>query len=178
MKKDLHDPDKHNGVITHWEPDILECEVSIIMNKTSRGNETPVELFEILKDDAIKVLHSICKQIWKTQQWAQDWKRSVFILIPKKDNAKECSNHCTITLISHTRKVMPQILQDRLQKHVNHELQMFKLDLEKGEESKIKLSTPTGSSKKQESSRKTWHLLYWLCQSLWLCGSQQTVENS
>ena len=106
-KKDLHDPDSHNGVITHLEPDILECEVkwalgSIIMNKASGDNRIPVELFQILKDDAMIVLHSICQQIWKTQQWPQDWKRSVFIPIPKKGNAKECSNYCTIVLISHT----------------------------------------------------------------------------
>ena len=110
-KKDLHDPDNHNGVITHLEPDILECEVkwaleSITMNKASGGDGIPVELFQILKDDAVKVLHSICQQIRKTQQWPQDWKRSVFIPIPKKGNAKECSNYCTIVLISHASKVM------------------------------------------------------------------------
>ena len=104
-KKDLHDPDNHNGVITHLEPDILECEVkralgSITMNKTSGGDGFPVELFQVVKDDAVKVLHSICQQIWKTQQWPQAWTRSVFILIPKKGNAKECSNYCTIALIS------------------------------------------------------------------------------
>ena len=104
--KDLHDSDNHNGVITHLEPDILECEVKwalegITMNKTSRGDGIPVELFQILKDDAVIVLHSIGQQIWKTQQWPQDWKRSVFIPIPKKVNAKECSNYSTIALISH-----------------------------------------------------------------------------
>ena len=106
-KKDLHDPDNHNGVIIHLVPDILECEVkqaleSITTNKASGDDGIPVELFQILKDDAVRVLHSICQQIWKTQQWPQDWKRSVLIPIPKKGNAKECSNHCTITLISHT----------------------------------------------------------------------------
>ena len=111
-KKDLHDPD---GVITHLEPDILECEVkwalgSIPNNKASGGDGIPVELFQILKDDAVKVLHSICQVIWKTQQWSQDWKRSVFIRIPKKGNAKECSNYCTIALISHASKVMLKIL--------------------------------------------------------------------
>ena len=99
-RKDLHDPDNQNGVITHLEPDILECKVkwalgSITTNKASGGDRIPVELFQILKDDAVKVLHSICQQIWKTQQWPQDWKRSVFIPIPKKGNAKECSNYCT-----------------------------------------------------------------------------------
>ena len=110
-KKDLHDPDNHNGVITHLEPDILECEVkwaleSITMNKASGYDGIPVELFQILKDYAVKVLHSIFQQIWKTQQWPQDWKRLVFILIPKKGNAKECSNYRMSALISHASKVM------------------------------------------------------------------------
>ena len=121
-KKDLHDPDNHNGVITHLEPDILECEVkwalgSITMNKASGGDGSPAELFQILKEDAMKVLHLICQQIWKTQQWPQDWKRSVFIPIPNKGNAKECSNYCTIALISHASKVMLKILQARLQQY-------------------------------------------------------------
>ena len=114
--KDLHDLDNHNGVISHPEPDILECEVkwafgSITMNKASGGDGIPVELFQILKDDAVKVLYSICQQIWKTQQWPCDRKRSVFIPIPKKGNHKECSNYHTIALISHTSKVMLKILQ-------------------------------------------------------------------
>ena len=116
-KKDLHDQDNHDGVITHThlEPDILECEVkwaleSITMNKASGGDGIPAELFQMLKDDAVKVLHSICQQIWKTQQWPQDWKRSVFIPIPKKGNAKECSNYLTSALISHASKVMLKIL--------------------------------------------------------------------
>ena len=121
-KKDLHDPDNHDGVITHLEPDILECKIkwalgrSITVNKASGGDGIPVELFQILKDDAVKVLHSICWQIWKTQQWPQDWKRTgFFIPIPKKGNAKECSNYRTIVLISHANKVMLKILQARLQ---------------------------------------------------------------
>ena len=131
-KKDLHDPNNHDGVFTHVEPDILECEVkwaleSITMNKASGGDGIPVELFQILKNDAVKVLHSICQKIWKTQQWPQDWKRSVFIPIPKKGNAKECSNCCTIALISHASKVMLKILQARLQQYVS--FQMFKLVL-------------------------------------------------
>ena len=118
-KKDLHDPDNQDGVISHLQPDFLECEVkwalgSITMNKASGGDGIP-ELFQILKDDAVKVLHSICQQIWKIQQWPQDWKRSVFIPIPKKGNAKECSNYHTIALISHASKVMLKILQARLQ---------------------------------------------------------------
>ena len=122
------------------------------MNKASGGDGIPVELFQILKDDAVNVLHSICQQIWKTQQQPQDWKRSVFIPIPKKGNGKECSNYHTVALISHTSKVMLKILQARLQQYEN--LQMFKLDLEKAEEPEIKLPTSIESSKKQESSRK------------------------
>ena len=119
-KKYLHDPDNHNGVITHLEPDILECEVrwaleSITMNKASGGDGISVERFQILKDDAVKVLQSVCQQIWKTQQWPQDWKKSIFIQIPKGGNPKECSNYCTIALISHTSKVMLKILQARFQ---------------------------------------------------------------
>ena len=118
-KKGFHNPDNHDGVITYLEPNILECEVkwaleNITTNKASGGNGTPVELFQILKDDAVKVLRSICQPIWKTQQWPQDWKRSVFIPIPKKGNAKECSDYCTIALISHASKVILKILQGRL----------------------------------------------------------------
>ena len=125
------------------------------MNKASGGNRIPVELFQILKVDAVKVLHSICQQIWKTQQWPQDWKRSVFIPIPKKDNAKECSNYCTIALISHASKVMPKILQARLQRYVNHELPDVQAGFRKPEEPEIKLPTSAGSWNKQESSRET-----------------------
>ena len=119
-KKDLHDPDNHHGVITHLEPDVLECEVKralggITTNKASGGDGIPVELFQILKDDAVKVLHSICQQIWKTQQWPRDWKISVFIPIVKKGKAKECSNYHTVALISHASKGMLKILQARLQ---------------------------------------------------------------
>ena len=126
-KKDLHDPDNHDDVITNPEPDILESEVkwaleSITMNKASGGDRIPAEVFQILKDDAVKVLHSICQQVWKTQQWPQDWKRSVFTPIPKKGDAKECSNYHTIALISHTSKVMLKILQTRLQKFMNQKL--------------------------------------------------------
>ena len=128
---------------------------SITMNKGGGGDGIPIELFQIPKNDAVKVLHSICQQIWKTQQWPQDWKRSDFIPIPKKGNAKECSNCSTIALISHGSKVMLKILQARLQQYMNHKFQMFKLDLEKAEEPEIKLPTSVGSSKKQENSRKT-----------------------
>ena len=126
-------------MITHLEPDIPECKVkralgSITMNKASGCDGIPVELFQILKDDAEKVLHSICQQIRKTQQWPQDWKRSVFSLLPKKGNAKECSNYCTIVLISHTNKVMLKILQARLQQYMNHELPDVQAGFKKAEE--------------------------------------------
>ena len=170
-------------MITLLEPDILECEVkwafgSITTNKASGGDGIPVELFQILKDDAMKVLHSIWQQIWKIQQWPQDWKKSVFIPIPKKGNAKESSDYLTIVLISHASKVMIKIHQARLQQCKSMNVQMFKLDLEKVEEPETKLPTSVGSSKKQEFQKKHLLLLYWLSQSLWLCGSQQTVENS
>ena len=135
-KKDLNDPDNHNGVITHLRPDILEREVkwalgSVTVTTTSGGDGIPAELFQILKDGAVKVLHAICQQIWKTQQWPQD-KRSVFTSIPKKGNAKECSNYHTITLISHACKVMPKILQARLQQYVNRELPDVQAGFRKG----------------------------------------------
>ena len=136
-QKDLHDPDNLDGVITHLEPDILECEVKwalerISSNKASGGDGISVELFQILKDDAVKVLHSICQQIWKTEQWPQDWKRSVFIPIPKKGNAKECSNYRTIALISHASKVTFKILQAWLQQYMNGELPDVQAGFRKG----------------------------------------------
>ena len=136
-KKDLHDPDNDNGVITHLEPDILEFEVkgasgSITTNKVSVGDGIPVEVFQILKDDAMKVLHSICHQLGKTRQWPQDWKRSVFIPIPKKGNAKECSNYYTTALNSHASKVMLKILQARFQQYMNQELPDVQGDFRKG----------------------------------------------
>ena len=147
-------------VITHLEPDILEFEVkwilgSITTNKANGRDEIPAELFQILNDDAVKVLHSICQQIWKTQQWPQGWKRSVFIPIPKKGNAKQCSNYCTIALISHASKVMLKILQATFQQYVNHELSDVQAGFRKGRGTEIKLPTSIGSSKKQENSRKT-----------------------
>ena len=164
-KKDLHYQDNHDGVITHLQPDILECEVkwasgSITTNKASGGDGIPVELFRILKDDAVKVLHSICQQIWKTEQWPRDWKSSVFIPIPKKGNAKECSNYCTIVLLSHACKVMLKILQARLQQYVNHELPNVQAELEKAEEAEIKVPICVGSSKKQRVPEKHLLLLY------------------
>ena len=146
-KKDLHDQDNHSGVITHLEPDILECEDkwalgSITTNKASGGDRIPVGLFQILEDAAVKVLHSICHHIWKTQQWPQDWKRSfpVFIPIPKKGNAKECSNYHTIALISHASKVMLKILQARLQQYVNCQLPDVQAGFSKGRETRDQIA--------------------------------------
>ena len=161
---------------------VLEYEVkwalgSITRIKASGGDGISVELFQILKDDAVKVLHSICQQIWTTQQWPQDWKRSVFIPIPKKGIAKECSNYHNIALISHTIKVMLNILQARLQQYVNWELSTFNLYLEKAEEPEIKFPTSVGPWKKQESFRKIpISVLLTMPKTLW--QSQQTVENS
>ena len=136
-KNDLNDPDNHDGVITHPEPDILECEVKwdlggIIMHKASGGDGIPAEQIQFLKDDAGKVLHSICQQIWKTQQWPQDWKMSSFITMPKKGSVKECSNYSTIALISHTSKVMLKILQARLQQYMNQQLPDVQAGFRKG----------------------------------------------
>ena len=165
IKKDLLDPDNHDGVITHLEPDILECEVkwaleSITMNKASGGDGIPVELFQILKDDAVKVLHSICQQIWKTQQWPQAWKKSVFIPIPKKDNATECSNGCTIALISHANKVMLKILQARLQQYVNQELPEVQAGFRKGRETRNQIANICWIIEKARELKKNLHMLH------------------
>ena len=147
-------------MITHLGPNILKCEVkwaleSITSNKASGGDGIPLELFQILKDDTVKMLHSICQQIWETQQWPQDWKRPAFIPIPKKGNPKECSNYHTTVFISHARKVMLKILQASLQQYVNHELPDVQAGSRKGRGTEIKLQTSAGSSKMQESSIKT-----------------------
>ena len=144
-KRNLHDPDNQDGVITHLEPDILECEVKwalgITTTNKARGLDgIPVELFQILKDDAVKVLHSICQQLWKTQQWSQDWKRSLFILIPKKGNAKECSDYHTIALISHASKIMLKILQARLQQYINYEIPAVQAQFRKGRGTRDKIA--------------------------------------
>ena len=136
-KKDLHDSDNHNSVITHLEPGILECEVkwtlgSITMNKGSEGDGISAEPFQIIKDDAVKVLHSTCQQTWKIQQWPEDWKRSVFIPISKKGNVKECSNYFTIALISHASKIMLKIIQAMIQQYLNRELPDVQADFRKG----------------------------------------------
>ena len=146
-------------MITHLEPDIWEGKVKwplgiITTKKASGGNGISDELSQILKDEDVKVLHSLCQQIWKTQQWPQDWKRSVFIPIPKKGNAKECSNYCTIALISHASKVMLKILEARLQQHVNQEFLDVQAGLRKDKEPEITLPTSAGSLKKQGNSRK------------------------
>ena len=165
-KKDLQDQDNHNGVITHLEPDILECEVkwaleSITMNKASGGDGIPVELFQILKDDAVKVLHSKNQQIWKTQQWPQDWKRSVFVPIPKKGNAKECSDYHTSALISHASKVMLKILQARLQQYLNHELSDFQAGFRKSRGPRDQVANICWIIKKaREFKKKHLSLLY------------------
>ena len=159
-KTDLHNPDNHDGVITHLVPDKLEYEVkwalgSITTNRASGGDGIPVELFQILKDDDVKVIHSICQQIWKTQQWPQDWKRSVFIPISKKGNAKECSNYRTIALISHYSKVMFKILQDSLQQYVNRELPDVQDGFRKDRGTRDEIANVHWIIKKQKSSRKT-----------------------
>ena len=147
-------------MITHLEPDILEYEVkwalgSITINKASGGDGIPAELFQILKDDAVKVLYSICQQIWKTQQWPQDWKRSVFIPIPKKGNAKECSNYRTFALISQASKIMLKILQARLQQHMNRELPDIQAGFRKGRGTRDQIANICWIIEKQESFKKT-----------------------
>ena len=158
-------------MITHLEPDILECEVkwalvSITLNKASGGDRIPIELFQILKDDAVKVLHSICQQIWKTQQWPQDWKRSVFIPVPKKGNAKECSNYCTIALISHSSKVLLKILQARIQQYMNREFPDVQTGFRKGRGTRDQIVNTCWIIKKVSVPEKLLFLLYRLGQSL------------
>ena len=164
-KKDLQDPDNDNGVIIHLEPDILECEVkwaleSITMNKASGGDGIPVEIFQILKDDAVKMLHSIRQQIQKTEQCPQDWKRSIFISIPKKGNAKECSNYHTIALISHATKAMLKILQARLQQYVNHELPDVQTGFRKGRGTRDQIANIHWIMEKVRVPEKHLFLLY------------------
>ena len=177
-KKDLHDQGNHDGVITHLEPDILECEVnwaleSITTNKASGDDGIPVELFQILEDNAVKVLHLICKfGKLSSGHRTGKLKKSVFIPIPKKGNAKESSSYHTIALISHASKCCLKFSKPCFSNTWTVNFQMFNLVLEKAEEPEIKLSTSAGSSTKQESSRKTSISAFWLCQSLWLCGSQ------
>ena len=152
---------------------------SITMYKASGGDWIPAELFQILNDDAVKVLHSICQQMWEIQQWPQDWKRSIFIPIPKKGNAKESSNYHTIALISHASKVILKILQASLQQYMNCELPDVQAGFRKGRGTRDQIANIRWIMEKaREFQKKYLFLLYWLCQSLWLCGSQETVENS
>ena len=164
-QKNCHDTDNQDGLIIQLEPDILECEVkwalgSITMNKASGGDGIPVELFQILKDNAVKVLHSICQQVWKTQQWPQDWKRSIFIPIPKKGNAKECSNYCTIALISHASKVTLKILQARFQPYMNCEFPDVQAGFRKGRGTRDQPANIHLIIKNQEEFQKNLILLY------------------
>ena len=171
-------------MITHLEPDIPECEVkwalgSITMNKASGRDGIPVELVQILKDDAVKVLHSICQQIWKTQQWPQDWRRSVFIPIPKKGNAKECSNYGTIAFISHASKVKLKILQGRLQQYVNCELPDFQAVFRKGIGTRDQIVNICWIIEKAKKFQKNIYFCFIdYAISLFLCGSQQSVDSS
>ena len=165
VQKESSRPDDHDGVITHLEPDILECEVKwgvgrITMNKASGGDGIPVELFQILKHDAVKVLPSICQQIWKTQQWPKDWKRSDFIPIPKKGNAKDCSNYRTIALISHDGKVMLKMIQARLQQYVNHELPDVQAGFRKGRGTRDQIATSVDHRKSKRIPEKHPFLIY------------------
>ena len=166
-KKDLHDSDNHNGMITHLEIDTLECEVkwalgSITLNKDSGGDGISIELFQILKDDAVKVLHSICQQMWKTQQWPQNWKRSVFIPIPKKGNARGCTNYHMSAHISHASKVMLKILQARLQQDMNWEPTYVRAGFREGRRTRDQIANICWISKKAWEFQKHQLLLHWL----------------
>ena len=179
-KKDLNYPDNHDGVITHLEPDILECEVkwalgSITMNKASGGDGIPVELFQILKDDAVKCCPQYASKFGK-QQWPQDWKRSVFISIPKKGNTKECSNYHTIAFISHTNKVVLKILQFRLQQYVNQELPDVQAGFRKGRRTRDQIANIHWVIEKQENYRKASTSAS--LTTLSLCVNHNKLENS
>ena len=173
----FHDPGNHDGVLTHLEPEILECKVkwvlgSITTNKASGGDGIPVELFQILKDDAVKVLHSICQQIWKTQQWPQDWKRLVFISISKKGNAKECSNYRTIALISHCSKVMLKILQARLQQYVKCKLSDVQAGFRKGRGTRDQIANICWIMETAREFQKNIYFCFIDYAKPLLCGSQ------
>ena len=172
-KRDLHDPDNHKEVITHThlQPGILECEIrwalgSITTNKASGSDGIPIELFQILKDDAVKVLPSVCQQIWKAQQWPQDWKRPVFVRIPKKGNAKECSNYRIIALISHASKVMLKILQARLQQYMNPELPDVQAGFRKGRGTRDQIANICWIVEKAREFQKNIYFCFIDCQSL------------
>ena len=184
-KKDLHDQDNHEDVITHThlELDILEYEVrwaleSITTNKAGGSDRIPVELFQILKDDAVKLLHSICQHIWKTQQWTQDWKRSVFIPIPKKGNAKEYSNYRTMVLISHASKIMLKILQARLQQYVNHELPDVQAGFRKGRGTRDKIANICWIIEKAREFQKNIYFCFINYAKAFDCVDHNKLENS
>ena len=184
VEKNFHDPDNHSGVITHLEPDALECEVkwafeSITTSKASGDDGIPIELFQILKDDAMKVLHSICQQIWKTQQWPQDWKRAVFISIPKKSNPKECSNYRTIALISHASKVMLKILLARLQQYVNRELPDVQAGFRKGRGTRDEIANIRWIIEKAREFQKNIYFCFTdYAKALDSVDHKETVENA
>ena len=182
-KKDHHDPDNQDGVITHLGPDTLEYEVkwalgSITRNKARGGDGILVELFQILRDDAVKVLHSICQQIWITQQWPQDWKRSVFIPLPKKGNTKECPNYHTIVLISHASKVMLKIIQIRLQQYVNHELPDVQAGFRKGRGTRDQIANIRWIIEKARAFQK--NIYFWFIDyaKAFDCVDHHKLENS
>ena len=179
-KKDLHDPDTHNGVITQVEPDILECEVkwalgSMIKNKARRDDGTSVELFQILEDDAVKVLHSTCQQIWKTQQWPQDWNRSVFIPILKKRNSKECSNYRTIAFISQAGNIMLKILQARLQQYVNCELPDVQAGFRKGRGTRDQIANISWITEKAREFQKNIYFCFIDYAKTFDCGDHKKL---
>ena len=182
-KKGLNDPNNRDSVVTHLEPDILECEVkwaigSITMNKATGGDGIPTDLFQILKDDAIKVLHSICQQIWKTQQWPQDWKRSIFIPIPKKDNAEECSNYHTIALIAHASKVILKILQTRLQQYLNQELTYVQAGIWKGRRTRDQIANIRWIIEKAREFQKSIYFCFICYVKPFDCVDYNKLENS
>ena len=181
-KKDINEPDYCDGVVSHPEPDILESEVkralrSTAVNKASGFNELPAELFRSLKEDAIKVLHSLCQQIWKTRQWSQDWKRSILIPVPKKGSTKECANHRTIALISHASKVMLKIFHARLQYYVNQELPDVQAGFRKGSGTRDQIGNIWWIIEKARDFRKS-SISVLSTILMPLCRSQHTVESS
>ena len=182
-KKNLHDPDNHDGVITRLEADILECEVkwalgSTTMNKTIRGDRIPVELLQILRDDSVKLLHSMCQQILKTEQWSQGWKKSVFIPIPKKGNAKEGLNYCTIALISHASKVMLKIFQARLQQYVNSEFPDVQAGFREGRGTRDQIANICWIIEKSREFQKNIYFSFIDYAKAFDCVDQNKLDNS
>ena len=182
-KKYLHDPDNHDGVIIHLEPHIRECELkwasgSTTVNKARGSDGIPAELFQILKDDAVKVLHPICQQIWKIPQWQQDWEKPVFIPIPKKGKAKECSNYRTITLISHTSKIMLKILQARLQQYMNCELPDVQAGFRKGRGTRDQIANICWIVEKAREFQKNTYFCFTDYAKAFDCVDHNKLENS